>query len=64
VRFVEITSGGWDHHRDLKNALGNKAAAVDKPIAGLLHDLNARGLLQNTLVLWGGVFGGTPYAQG
>jgi hypothetical protein len=64
VRFVEITSGGWDHHRDLKNALGNKAAAVDKPIAGLLHDLKARGLLQDTLVLWGGEFGRTPYAQG
>jgi hypothetical protein len=64
VRFVEITSGGWDHHRDLKNALGNKAASVDKPIAGLLKDLKSRGLLQDTLVLWGGEFGRTPYAQG
>jgi hypothetical protein len=64
VRFVEITSGQWDHHRDLKNALGNKARSVDKPIAGLLADLKARGLLQDTLVLWGGEFGRTPYAQG
>jgi hypothetical protein len=64
VRFVEITSNGWDHHRDLKNALGNKAASVDRPIAGLLKDLSSRGLLQDTLVLWGGEFGRTPYAQG
>jgi hypothetical protein len=64
VRFVEITSGQWDHHRDLKNALGNKARSVDRPIAGLLHDLKSRGLLKDTLVLWGGEFGRTPYAQG
>jgi len=64
VRFVEITSGQWDHHRNLKTALGNKAQSVDKPIAGLLADLQARGLLQETLVLWGGEFGRTPYAQG
>jgi hypothetical protein len=64
VRFVEITSGQWDHHRDLKNALGNKAQSVDKPIAGLLQDLKSRGLLKDTLVLWGGEFGRTPYAQG
>jgi hypothetical protein len=64
VRFVEITSGQWDHHRDLKNALGNKAQSVDKPIAGLLKDLKMRGLLNDTLVLWGGEFGRTPYAQG
>lgn len=64
VRFVELTSGGWDHHRDLKNALGTKAASVDKPIAGLLADLKARGLLKDTLVIWGGEFGRTPYSQG
>jgi arylsulfatase A-like enzyme len=61
---VEITSGGWDHHRDLKNALTNKATSVDKPIAGLIKDLKSRGLLKDTLVLWGGEFGRTPYAQG
>jgi hypothetical protein len=64
VRFIELTSGQWDHHRDLKNALGNKAKSVDKPIAGLLQDLKERGLLKDTLVLWGGEFGRTPYAQG
>jgi uncharacterized protein DUF1501 len=64
VRFIEITSGQWDHHRNLKTALGNKAQSVDKPIAGLLRDLKTRGLLKDTLVLWGGEFGRTPYAQG
>jgi Protein of unknown function (DUF1501) len=64
VRFVEVTSGQWDHHRDLKNALGTKARSVDKPIAGLLKDLQAHGLLKDTLVLWGGEFGRTPYGQG
>jgi hypothetical protein len=64
VRFVEITSNGWDHHTNLKPALGNKATSIDKPIAGLLKDLKDRGLLKDTLVLWGGEFGRTPYAQG
>jgi hypothetical protein len=64
VRFVELTSGQWDHHQNLKNALTNKATSVDKPIAGLLQDLKQRGLLKDTLVLWGGEFGRTPYAQG
>jgi hypothetical protein len=64
VRFVEITSGQWDHHRNLREALTNKTQSVDKPIAGLLKDLKQRGLLGETLVLWGGEFGRTPYAQG
>jgi hypothetical protein len=64
VRFVEITSGQWDHHFNMKTALPAKATSVDKPIAGLLQDLKARGLLKDTLVLWGGEFGRTPYAQG
>jgi hypothetical protein len=64
VRFVELTSGGWDHHTNLKTALANKAQSIDKPVAGLLHDLKKRGLLKDTLVLWGGEFGRTPYAQG
>jgi hypothetical protein len=63
-RFVEITSPRWDHHTNLKTALPEKALSVDKPIAGLLQDLAARGLLDDTLVLWGGEFGRTPYAQG
>jgi hypothetical protein len=63
VRFVEITSPGWDHHRNLKEALAGRCRATDKPIAGLLGDLKARGLLKDTLVIWGGEFGRTPYAQ-
>ncbi|MBI3860288.1 MAG: DUF1501 domain-containing protein, partial [Planctomycetia bacterium] len=64
VRFVEVTMGGWDHHRNLKESLTNSCAAVDKPIAGLLADLQGRGMLDDTLVLWGGEFGRSPYAQG
>ncbi len=56
--------GGWDHHRNLKESLTNSCRAIDKPIAGLLADLHRRGLLDDTLVLWGGEFGRTPYAQG
>jgi len=64
VRFVEVTMGGWDHHRNLTESLASSCAAIDKPIAGLLADLQRRGLLEDTLVLWGGEFGRTPYAQG
>ena len=64
VRFVEITSPGWDHHRNLKQSLENTTRSTDKPIAGLIADLKQRGLLKDTLVIWGGEFGRTPYAQG
>ncbi len=64
VRFVEVCHGGWDQHRELKEAHGRNAAAVDKPIAGLLADLKSRDLLKDTLVIWGGEFGRAPYAQG
>ncbi|MBC8134905.1 MAG: DUF1501 domain-containing protein [Fibrella sp.] len=65
VRFVQVShSYKWDQHGDLKNGHTNNAAEVDKPIAGLLKDLKARGLLEDTLVLWGGEFGRTPTAQG
>jgi hypothetical protein len=65
VRFVQAThSYKWDQHGDLRNGHTNNAHEVDKPIAGLLKDLKARGLLQDTLVLWGGEFGRTPTAQG
>lgn len=63
VRFVEVCHGGWDQHRNLKEDHGKHAGATDKPIAGLLRDLAERGLLKDTLVLWGGEFGRTPYAQ-
>ncbi len=64
VRFVEVGSGNWDHHFNLSSALARNCASVDKPIAGLLTDLQQRGLLKDTLVLWGGEFGRTPFAQG
>jgi hypothetical protein len=64
VRFVEVTSGGWDHHRDLKASITRTTQATDKPIAGLIADLKSRGLLKDTLIIWGGEFGRTPYAQG
>jgi hypothetical protein len=65
VRFVQVThSYKWDQHDNLKAAHTSNALEVDKPIAGLLKDLKRRGLLQDTLVLWGGEFGRTPVAQG
>jgi hypothetical protein len=68
VRFVQVTHSNaevqWDQHSDLRNGHSKNAAEVDKPIAGFLTDLKARGLLDDTLVLWGGEFGRTPTAQG
>ncbi len=69
VRFVEVLCpavGGdrWDQHGKLKEGHENNARATDRPIAGLLKDLKARGLLESTLVVWGGEFGRTPMAQG
>src|SRR2546426_2884963 len=54
----------WDQHSELRKELPNNCAAVDKPISGLLKDLKARGLLDETLVIWGGEFGRTPTAEG
>ncbi len=64
VRFVEINHGDWDHHFNLGEALPASCAAVDLPLRGLLMDLKARGLLDDTLVIWGGEFGRTPHAEG
>jgi len=63
VRFVQCTHSYWDSHRNLKSEHTKLAAEVDKPIAGLLKDLKSRGLLHDTLVIWGGEFGRTPTAQ-
>jgi hypothetical protein len=63
VRFVELTHGDWDQHRGLKAGHARNARAVDRPIAGLLSDLRSRGLLDQTLVIWGGEFGRTPHGQ-
>ena len=64
VRFVQVTHGYWDQHSDLKKKHASLARACDRPIAGLLADLEARGLLEDTLVWWGGEFGRTPTLQG
>ncbi|HEU0119416.1 MAG TPA: DUF1501 domain-containing protein [Bryobacteraceae bacterium] len=63
VRFVQITDGGWDHHGKLRQGLPVRCRAVDRPIAALIKDLKQRGLLDDTLVLWGGEFGRTPFDQ-
>ena len=75
VRFVELSTlaynlgGGnapnpWDHHGDLKNGHGRMGNQIGQPIAALIKDLKARGLLDSTLVVWAGEFGRTPFAQG
>ncbi len=65
VRFVEIASPeGWDHHALISQQLPKACAAVDRAVGGLLTDLKRRGLLEDTLVIWGGEFGRTPYAPG
>ena len=68
VRFVHVfdapENNAWDHHGGLRERLPSRCAAVDQPIAALLTDLKARGLLDDTLVLWGGEFGRTPTAEG
>src|SRR5947209_4322893 len=65
VRFIQCThSYKWDQHSDLFNKHNENAAEVDKPIAGLLKDLKARGLLKDTLVIWSGEFGRTPVSEG
>jgi hypothetical protein len=67
VRFIQVTHNDnkvqWDQHADLKNGHEKNAREVDLPIAGLLYDLKARGLLDDTLVWWGGEFGRTPTAE-
>ena len=65
VRFVQVShTYKWDQHENLKRDHAQNAAEVDKPIAALLQDLKARGLLEDTLVLWSGEFGRTPTAEG
>ena len=65
VRFVQVShTYKWDQHSDLLRDHSQNAREVDKPIAGLLADLKARGLLKDTLVVWGGEFGRTPTAEG
>jgi hypothetical protein len=72
VRFVQLYHGGafgaprinWDGHEDIVDNHGKQAAILDRPVAGLLHDLKARGMLDDTLVLWTTEFGRTPFTEG
>lgn len=64
VRFVQIFHTGWDQHGGLKDGLIRQAAASDQPSAALIKDLKSRGMLDDTLVVWGGEFGRTAYSQG
>ncbi|MGE3807793.1 MAG: DUF1501 domain-containing protein [Gemmataceae bacterium] len=64
VRYVVVNHRDWDQHGNLKAGHAKNSSEVDKPIAGLLQDLKQRGLLDDTLVIWGGEFGRTPNSQG
>jgi hypothetical protein len=64
VRFVEICQPGWDHHNNLHKGLLDRCGSIDRPVAALLTDLARRGLLEDTLVLFGSEFGRQPTAQG
>lgn len=69
VRYVQLFDWGWDFHgtgpsEDIRNGLTEKMARTDKPVAALIEDLRQRGLLEDTLVLWGGEFGRTPFREG
>lgn len=63
VRFVQVSIEGWDHHGNIRQALPKTCAEADQPVAALITDLKARGLLDDTLVVWSGEFGRTPWSQ-
>jgi hypothetical protein len=64
VRFIQLMHRGWDQHGDLPKQIRGQCKDVDKPCAALVRDLKQRGLLDDTLVIWGGEFGRTVYSQG
>jgi hypothetical protein len=64
VRFIQVYHQGWDHHGSLPSAMRNKCKQTDEASAALVIDLKQRGLLDDTLVVWGGEFGRTSYSQG
>ncbi|MEQ1861939.1 MAG: DUF1501 domain-containing protein [Chthoniobacteraceae bacterium] len=64
VRFVQLFHMGWDHHGGLPNAIRGQCRDTDQPTAALIRDLKQRGLLEDTLIVWGGEFGRTVYSQG
>jgi hypothetical protein len=64
VRFIQLFHMGWDHHTGLPNAIRGQCKDTDQPTAALVKDLKMRGLLEDTLIVWGGEFGRTVYSQG
>jgi hypothetical protein len=64
VRFIQLMHAGWDQHRNLNTQLKTQCQDTDAPSAALVKDLKQRGLLEDTLVIWGGEFGRTPFLQG
>ena len=64
VRLVQIFHRGWDQHGNLPNDIRNQARDIDQPSTALVQDLKQRGMLDDTLVIWGGEFGRTVYCQG
>lgn len=64
VRFIQLYHRGWDHHGDIHKGIRNASKLVDQGTAALITDLKRRGLLEDTLIIWGGEFGRTPMAQG
>ncbi|MEM7391783.1 MAG: DUF1501 domain-containing protein, partial [Verrucomicrobiota bacterium] len=64
TRFIQLMHAGWDQHRNLNSQLKIQCADTDGPSAALIKDLEMRGLLEDTLVIWGGEFGRTPFLQG
>ena len=60
VRVVQVWAGGWDHHSDIQDRLRKSASEIDQPVGAFLTDLKQRGLLDSTLVVWGGEFGRKP----
>jgi uncharacterized protein (DUF1501 family) len=69
VRYVQLFDWGWDFHgtgpgEDIRDGLTKKCATMDKPVAALIRDLKERGMLEETLIIWGGEFGRTPFREG
>ncbi len=64
VRFVQLYHQGWDHHGSLPQGIKQQCKQTDQPTAALIMDLKRRGMLEDTLVIWGGEFGRTVYSQG
>jgi uncharacterized protein (DUF1501 family) len=64
VRFIQLYHQGWDHHGDVPGGMRTQCGETDQPAAALLEDLHQRGMLEDTLVVWGGEFGRTNYSQG